>query len=209
VLCREGPHLNRKKIQRIWREEGLRVPPKRHKRQRVGISSTPAGRLSAQRPNHVWALDYQFDVASLGRTIKILHVTDEFTRESLCDLVAYSIDADATVDALDHIAAERGTFPAFVRMDNGPELTANALRDWCRFSGTGASYIEPGRPWQNPGRVYGSRMRDELLALEQFDSLLEAQVLVADWREQYNTYRPQLTPAEFAERCQTKQLQLT
>ena len=120
MLCREGHHLNRKKVQRIWREEGLRVPPKRHKRQRLGISSTPAERLSATQPNHVWALDYQFDVTSFGRTLKILHITDEFTRESLCDLVAYSIDADATVNALDHVAAERGVFPAFVRMDNGP-----------------------------------------------------------------------------------------
>lgn len=215
VLCREGHRLNRKKVQRIWREEGLRVPPKRHKRQRLGISSTPAERLTATQPNHVWALDYQFDVTSFGRTIKILHVTDEFTRESLCDLVAYSIDADATVAALDAVAAQRGTFPAFIRMDNGPELTAYALRDWCRFSGTGTSYIEPGSPWQNPWvESYGSRMRDELLALERFDSLLEAQVLVADWREEYNTYRPHsalgmLTPTEFAERWQTKQLQLT
>jgi putative transposase len=215
VLCREGHRLNRKKVQRIWREEGLRVPPKRHKRARLGTSSTPADRLRATHPNHVWALDYQFDVTSFGRTIKILHVTDEFTRESLCDLVAYSIDADATVAALDAVAAQRGTFPAFIRMDNGPELTAYALRDWCRFSGTGTSYIEPGSPWQNPWvESYGSRMRDELLALERFDSLLEAQVLVADWREEYNTYRPHsalgmLTPTEFAERWQTKQLQLT
>jgi putative transposase len=215
VLRREGHRLNRKKVQRIWREEGLRVPPKRHKRARLGTSSTPADRLRATHPNHVWALDYQFDVTSFERTIKILHVTDEFTRESLCDLVAYSIDADATVAALDAVAAQRGTFPAFIRMDNGPELTAYALRDWCRFAGTGTSYIEPGSPWQNPWvESYGSRMRDELLALERFDSLLEAQVLVADWREEYNTYRPHsalgmLTPSEFAERWQTKPLQLT
>ena len=215
VLCREGHRLNRKKVQRIWREEGLRVPPRRHKRQRLGVSSTPADRLSANGADHVWALDYQFDVTSFGRTIKILHVTDEFTRESLCDLVAYSIDADATVAALDAIAAKRGTVPQFVRMDNGPELTAHALRDWCRFTGTATSYIEPGSPWQKPWvESYGSRMRDELLAIEQFDSLLEAQVLVADWREEYNTYRPHsalgmLTPSEFAERWRTNQLQLT
>jgi putative transposase len=215
VLCREGHHVNRKKVQRLWREEGLKVPPRRHKRQRLGISSTPADRLEATSPDHVWALDYQFDVTSHGRTIKILHVTDEFTRESLCDLVAYSIDADATVATLDKIAAGRGTFPEFIRMDNGPELTANVLRDWCRFTGTGTSYIEPGSPWQNPWvESYGSRMRDELLSLEQFDTLLEAQVLVADWREEYNTYRPHSslgmrTPAEFAEWWRTNQLQLT
>ena len=93
----------------------------------------------------------------------------------------------------------------FIRCDNGPELTANALRDWCRFGGTGASYIEPGSPWQNPWvESYGSRMRDELLAIEQFDTLLEAQVLVADWWTEYNTYRPHsalnmLTPTQFAD----------
>ncbi len=215
VLAREGHAHNRKKVQRLWREEGLRVPPRRHKRQRLGISSTPADRLSATHPNHVWALDYQFDVTSLGRTLKILHVTDEFTRESLCDLVASSIDADRTVEVLDQLVFERGA-PEFIRMDNGPELTAHTLRDWCRFTRTATSYIDPGSPWQNPWvESYGSRMRDELLAIEQFDTLLEAQVLVADWREEYNTYRPHsalgmLTPAEFAVRWRDgRPLQLT
>jgi putative transposase len=215
VLRREGHVLNRKKVQRLWREEGLRVPPRRHKRRRLGVSTTPVDRLSATHPNHVWALDYQFDVTSTGRTLKLLHVTDECTRESLCDLVAYSIDADATVEVLDRLVDQRGV-PEFIRCDNGPELTANALRDWCRFTGAGTSYIEPGSPWQNPWvESYGSRVRDELLAIEQFDTLLEAQVLVADWREEYNTYRPHsalgmLTPAEFAAQWRTdRQLQLT
>ena len=183
VLVREGHHLNRKKVQRLWREEGLRVPPKRRKRQRLGESSTPADRLAATHPDHVWALDYQFDVTATGHIIKVLHVVDEFTRESLSDLVGHSIDADATVACLDTIVGGRGTHPSFIRCDNGPELTANALRDWCRFGGAGTSYIDPGSPWQNPWvESYASRMRDELLAIEQFDTILEAQVLVADWR---------------------------
>ncbi len=166
VLRRQGHHrVNRKKVQRLWREEGLRVPPRRHKRQRLGISTTAADRLVATHPDHVWALDYQFDVTTTGRTIKILHVTDEFTRESLSDLVDTSIDADATVAVLDKLVAARGTRPTFIRCDNGPELTANALRDWCRFTGAGTSYIDPGSPWQNPWvESYGSRMRDELLS---------------------------------------------
>jgi putative transposase len=208
-LVREGQQVNRKKIQRLWREEGLKVPSKCRKRRRLGGSLTPAGRLRASRPDHVWALDYQFDVTATGRTLKILHVVDEFTRESLADVVAYHIDADATVAALDKIAAARGCFPTFVRCGNGPELTANALRDWCRFSGTGTSYIEPGSPWQNPwAESCAGRMRDELLATEEFDTLLEAQVLVADWRDEYNHYRPHsalgmLAPAEFAHQWRT------
>lgn len=205
-----GWTVNRKKVQRLWREEGLRVPPKRRKRRRLGESTTPADRLRAERPDHVWALDYQFDVTTAGRTIKILHVVDEHTRESLADVVAFSIDADATVEVLDGIVTERGgVHPEFIRCDNGPELTANALRDWCRFGGSGTAYIDPGAPWQNPWvESYGSRMRDELLAINTFDTLLEAQVLVTDWRDEYNTYRPHSalamqTPQEFARQWRT------
>jgi transposase InsO family protein len=111
VLRREGHRINRTKVQRLWREEGLRVPPKRRKRQRLGQSTTPADRLRAQRPDHVWTLDYQFDLTATGHTIKIVHVVDEFTRESLADVVDYSIDADATVAALEKIAAARGRHP--------------------------------------------------------------------------------------------------
>ena len=209
VLVREGHVLNRKKVQRLWREEGLRVPPKRRKRQRLGESTTPADRLGATHPDHVWALDYQFDVTATGRVLKILHVIDEFTRESLADVVDHSIDADATVAALDKVVGSRGRHPRFIRCDNGPELTANALKDWCRFGGAGTSYIDPGSPWQNPWvESYGSRMRDELLAIEQFDTLLEAQVLVTDWRSEYNDDRPHsalgmLSPTEFARRWRT------
>ena len=209
VLVREGHALNRKKVQRLWREEGLRVPPRRHKRARLGQSTTPADRLAATHPNHVWALDYQFDVTATGRVIKVLHVVDEFTRESLSDLADHSIDADATVAVLDKLVAERGTHPDYIRCENGPELSANALRDWCRFTGAGTAYIEPGSPWQNPWvESYAIRMRDELLAIEQFDTLLEAQVLVADWRAEYNDYRPHsalgmLTPTEFHRQWRT------
>ena len=164
----------------------------------------PAKRLRAERPNHVWALDFQFDTTSDGRTLKLLHVVDEYTREALAMRLARSIDADHTTRVLDQIVRERGAGPELVRMDNGPEMTANALRDWCRFSGAGTSYIEPGSPWQNPYvESFGGRLRDELLAVEAFNTLLEARVLVEDWRIEYNTLRPHsalgyLTPTDYA-----------
>ena len=140
-------------------------------------STSPASGCGRERPNHVWALDFQFDTTVDGRTLKLLHVVDEHTREALAIAVA----------ALDRRRPHRpGARPdrprartaghELVRMDNGPEMTANALRDWCRFGGSGRSFIEPGSPWQNPFvESFGSRVRDEVLSVEAFDSLLEAQ----------------------------------
>lgn len=191
VLREEGWVVNRKKIQRLWREEGLRVPQRKRKRQRLGESTVPAQRLRAERPNQVWALDFQFDTTTDGRTLKLLHVVDEHTREALAIRVARSIDADHAVSVLDLIVRERGSAPELVRMDNGPEMTANAVRDWCRLGGAGRSFIEPGSPWQNPFvESFGSRVRDEVLAVEAFDSLLEARTVIEDWRTIYNHQRP-------------------
>ena len=115
--------------------------------------------------------------------MKLLHVVDEHTREALAIRVERRIDSDQTVRVLDRIVAERGRPPELLRMDNGPELTANALRDWCRFGRTGSSYIEPGSPWQNPFvESFGGKVRDEVLAVEAFDSLLEAKTVIEDWR---------------------------
>ena len=200
----EGWAVNRKKIQRLWREEGLRVPQRKRKRRRIGESTVPAKRLRAERPNHVWAIDFQFDTTVDGRTLKLLHVVDEHTREALAIRVARSIDADHAVRVLDQIVRERGTSPELIRMDNGPEMTANALRDWCLLGGAGQRFIEPGSPWQNPFvESFGSRVRDEVLAVEAFDSLLEAKTVIEDWRTTYNTIRPHSslgwkTPAAYA-----------
>lgn len=203
-LREEGIGANRKKIQRLWREEGLRVPARRRKRARLGLSTTKAARLRAERPDHVWALDFQFDVTSDGRILKCLHVVDEHTREALAIEVERRIDADRTVSALERVVRERGRPPELLRMDNGPELTANALRDWCRFSGAGTAYIEPGSPWENPFvESFASRFRDEVLAVEAFDSLTEAKIVIEDWRNTYNHLRPHSslnweTPAAYA-----------
>jgi putative transposase len=205
LLIEEGWQLNPKRTQRLWREEGLRVPQRRRKRRRLADSTVPAKRLVAVRPDHVWALDFQFDQTADGRVIKLLNIVDEFTREALEICCERCIDSDATVARLEHLVATRGRAPEHIRCDNGPELTANALKDWCRFSGSGAVYIEPGSPWQNAYvESFNSRLRDELLAVELFGSLVEAKVLVEDWREDYNTRRPHsalcmMAPSRFAE----------
>ena len=202
-LGQEGWAVNRKRVARLWREEGLRVPQRKRKRQRLGDSTVPAERLRAERPNQVWALDFQHDQTADGRALRLLNVVDEFTREALQMLVERSIDADQTVGVLERLAAQRRA-PDYIRMDNGPELTAHALQDWCRFSSAGIAYIDPGSPWQNPFvESFHSRVRDELLDVEEFACLAEAKVVISDWREDYNQRRPHsalamLTPAAFA-----------
>ena len=195
--------MNRKRVQRIWREEGLRVPAKAKKRRRLGESTTAADRLKAERPNHVWALDFCHDATEDGRELKFLNVLDEFTREALAIEVDRSIDSEETVRVLKRLAVERGA-PANLRADNGPELTAAVLREWCRDGATDTAYIEPGSPWQNPYvESFNARLRDELLNVEVFTCLEEALVLAGDWRENYNANHPHsalgmMSPARFA-----------
>jgi putative transposase len=199
----EGWMVNRKRVQRLWRDEGLRVPQRQPKRLRIGDSTVPAKRLRAEEPNHVWAMDFIFDSTIDGRPLKALSMCDEFTRESIGGELGRSITADAVIRVLDQAYAQRGA-PAFIRCDNGPEFIAQAILDWCRFMGTGTAYIEPGSPWQNPWvESFNSRLRDELFAREHFTSVREAKVLYDDWRHLYNHHRPHsalgyLPPAVFA-----------
>ena len=204
IAIKNGFRVNRKKVQRIWREEGLKVTHKAKKRSRIGTSTTESRHHEADHPNHVWAIDYQDDQTSDGRRLRLLNIVDEFAREVLATHVARSITADRTVEVLENLVRNRGLTPAFVRSDNGPELTSHALADWCKFSGTGAAFVEPGSPWQN-GYVesLNSRIRDELLNQELFHTLLEAQVLAEDWRTDHNQHHPHsalgmLSPDEFA-----------
>jgi putative transposase len=204
LLLDDGWQLNVKRTRRLWREEGLRVPRKRRKRQRLGDSTVEGRRLRAQRPDHVWAIDFQFDQTADGHNLKLLHVVDEFTREALAIECHRRIDADKTVAVLDRLVAARGLAPAVLRCDNGPEMTAYALRDWCRFSRAGTAFSDPGSPWQNAYvESFGGRVRDELLAVEMFSCLAEARVLIEDWRQDYNHHRPHsslgmMAPAPFA-----------
>jgi putative transposase len=163
------------------------------------------------RPNALWAMDFQFDRTIDGRQVKMLNIIDEYTRESLAIVADHSIGADRVVATLERLAVERGGSPAFVRFDNGPEFVAWSIADWCRLNHTGTLFIDPGSPWQNAWiESFNGRLRDELLNGWQFDSLLEAQVLIEDWRIDYNTNRPhsslnQQTPNQFHQTWWAKQ----
>jgi putative transposase len=195
--------VNDKRVQRLWRSEGLKVPYRKRKKPHRGLG-TAVGAMCPIAPNALWALDFQFDTTVDGRTLKLLNVIDEYTRECPAIVVDRSIDADRVVACLDRLAIERGRSPAFVRFDNGPEFIAKAVADWCRFNSVGTCFIDPGSPWQNAWiESFNGRLRDEFLNGWQFDNLLEAQVLIEDWRIDYNEHRPhsahgELTPAEFA-----------
>jgi putative transposase len=201
LLVREGWRLNRKRTQRLWRSEGLRRPQRCTKRRRIRPDSPL--RRRAEHPNHVWAIDFQFDETADYRRLKMANIVDEFTREALAMDVNRAMGADQLIAVIEALVAQRGA-PEHLRMDNGPELLSWAVRDWCRLAGTKTIYIEPGSPWENPFvESFNGRARDELLNVEEFASLREARVVVEAWRIEYNTYRPHsslggLTPVEFA-----------
>ncbi len=205
-LAREGWEVNLKRVHRIWKREGLRVPPKARKKHRLGNSENGTQRLQAERINHVWSYDFVFDQTESGGRLKWLPVLDEFTRECLSLEVERSMTSGDVIDTLELLVAQRGA-PEFIRSDNGPEFVANAVRDWITDKGFKTLFIEPGSPWQNCySESFNARFRDEFLNVESFTSLLEAKVLGEEHRDKYNNRRPHsslgdLTPTEFADAC--------
>ena len=210
-LRREGRKVNNKRVRRLWRDEGLQVPTKTRKKRLSGVGAN-VGPMSLIAPNALWAMDFQFDHTIDARQVKMLNIIDEYTRENLDIRVEHSITADDVVAVLDRLVIERGRAPAFVRFDNGPEFVSIVVAEWCASKGTECVFIDPGSPWQNAWiESFNSRLRDELLNLWQFDSLLEAQVIIGDWRIDYNENRPHsahgdLTPSEFAQAWYNKHL---
>jgi putative transposase len=199
----EGWVVNHKKIQRLWREEGLRVP-QRHRRKRLGCSTAP-NTPTANAPNQVWAVDFQFDATTDGRPIKIVSIVDEHTRECLGGLVERSITADRLANELDRIAAGRG-YPDVLRSDNGPELACQTMRDWAGER-VGLAFIPPGQPWRN-GYIesFNGRLRDECLNITLFWALTQARVVITDWKHEYNHHRRHSalgyqTPTGYAAAC--------
>lgn len=205
-LRRQGMKVNVKCVARIWRQEGLRVPQRQHKRRRLGSSGNSTQRRSATRMNEVWSYDFVFDQTDDDRRLKWLPICDEFTRESVALEVERRMEAKDVVRVLAAAVAERGA-PAYIRSDNGPEFIAKAVREWIAAQGFQTLYIEPGSPWQNAySESFNSRLRDELLNREIFGTLAEAKVLGSEYRRAYNEQRLHSSLdyqplAEFARRC--------
>jgi putative transposase len=206
LLRREGWPVNKKRVHRLWRQEGLKVSEKQHKRRRLillGESENGCTRMRAEHKDHVWSYDFAMDLTEDGRRLKMMPVVDEYTRECLSINVERSITAEDVVETLASLFRRRGE-PSFIRSDNGPEFVAKAIKQWLRASGVQTLYIEPGSPWVNAySEAFISRFSDELLKRELFANLLEAKVLIEDYRGHYNHRRPHsalgyLTPAEFA-----------
>ena len=205
LLGREGWAVNKKRVQRLWREAGLKVPAKERKRRRLGSSQNGCTRRRAEYIDHVWSYDFAMDATEDARRLKVMPIVDEYGRECLALEMERSITSEDVVRTLDRLFTERGE-PGYIRSDNGPEFIAKAIKRWLAASGVETLYVEPGAPWENAySETFISRLRDELLDREVFANLKEAQVLAGEYREHYNQSRPHgalgyLTPAEFAAR---------
>ena len=190
LLRREGWRVNHKRVERIWRREGLKVPRKQPKRGRLWLNDGSCIRLRPNHRDHVWSYDFLFDRTRDGRPVKILTVIDEYTRECLALRAERSMRSEEVLEVLDDLFMRRG-IPEHIRSDNGPEMTSEVVRSWLDTLEVKPLYIEPGSPWEN-GYVesFHGRLRDELLNGELFDTLWEAQVLLKQWRREYNAVRP-------------------
>jgi putative transposase len=190
MLRRDGWKVNHKRVERIWRQEGLKVPKKQRKRGRLWLNDGSCIRRRPEYKNHVWSYDFMATRTTDGRAVRMLSIMDEWTRECLSIDVARNFKAHDVVDRLTDLFTRRGA-PEYIRSDNGPESTAKAVRNWLPRVSVKTLYIEPGSPWEN-GYVesFQGKLRDELIDREAFDTLWETQVLVERWRRHYNTIRP-------------------
>jgi putative transposase len=190
LLRNAGWVVNDKRVERIWRREGLKVPAKQPKRGRLWLADGSCVRLRAERPNHVWSYDFVEDRTHEGRKYRMLNIVDEFSHECLAIRIDRKLNSTAVIDVLSDLFILRGV-PAYVRSDNGPEFVAKAVQDWIKAVGSKTAYITPGSPWEN-GFIesFNARLRDELLDGEIFYSLKEVRVVVESWRRHYNTKRP-------------------
>ncbi|WP_156369280.1 IS3 family transposase [Aureimonas sp. Leaf324] len=190
LLRNAGWLVNVKRVERIWRQEGLKVPAKQPKRGRLWLNDGSCVRLRPERPNHVWSYDFVEDRTHNGRKFRMPNVIDEFTRECLAIRIDRKLKSSDVIDALSDLFILRGV-PGNIRSDNGPEFIAKAVRDWIAAVGARTAFIEPGSPWENGYcESFNSKLRDELLNGEIFYSLAEARIVIESWRQHYNTKRP-------------------
>ena len=186
----EGWRVNHKRVERVWRQEGLKVPQKQRKRRRLWLNDGSCIRLRPQYKNHVWTYDFVADRTSNAKAYRMLTVLDEHTRESLAIEVKRRLSSHDVIEVLARLFIEHG-IPDFIRSDNGSEFTADIVRDWLDRLGVKTLFIEPGSPWEN-GYIesFNGKLRDELLNGEIFDTLLEAKIIIERWRRYYNEERP-------------------
>ena len=190
MLRSEGWAVNAKRVERIWRREGLKVPQKQPKRGRLWLNDGSCIRLRPEHPNHVWSYDFVEGRTHNGRKFRMLNIIDEFTRECLAIRIDRKLNSTDVIDVLSDLFILRGV-PGHVRSDNGPEFIARAVREWIVAVGAKTAFIEPGSPWENGYcESFNSKLRDELLNGEIFYSLAEAKVIIEAWRRYYNTERP-------------------
>ncbi|MGA8312297.1 MAG: IS3 family transposase, partial [Terriglobales bacterium] len=206
-LRKAGWQVGTDRVQRIWRREGLKVPQKQRPRRRLWLNDGSCVRLRPERAKQVWSYDFVSAMTHDGRTLRLLVLIDEFTRECLAIRVARRLGSNEVIETLAEVMLWRG-IPEHIRSDNGPEFVAKELRKWLGHVGTGTLYIEPGSPWENGYcESFNGKLRDECLNGEIFYSLKEAQVVIENWRVEYNTIRPHSAlgyrppaPAAFAPR---------
>jgi len=190
MLRHAGWGVNAKRVARIWRREGLKVPSKQPKRGRLWLNDGSCVRLRPEHPNHVWSYDFVEDRTHDGRKYRMLNIIDEFSRECLAIRINRKLKATDVIDALSDLFILRG-IPTHIRSDNGPEFIAQNLRDWLAAVGAKTAYIMPGSPWENGYcESFNSKLRDELLNGEIFYTLNEAKIVIEGWRRHYNTIRP-------------------
>ena len=190
LLRDAGWQVNDKRVERLWRREGLRVPAKQPKKGRLWLNDGSCVRLRPEYRNHVWSYDFVHGRTDDGKAFRTLNILDEFSRECLAIKVDRRLNASSVIDALSDLFILRGV-PAYIRSDNGPEFVAQAVRDWIAAVGARTAYIEPRSPWENGYcESFNARFRDEPLDGEVFYSLREAKILIEQWRKHYNTKRP-------------------
>ena len=189
-LNEAGWRVGKDRVERIWRREGLKVPQKQKPRGRLWLNDGSCVRLRPERPNHVWSYDFVSATTHDGRTVRLLNLIDEYTRECLAIYVDRRINSTQVIEVLAEAMIAQGV-PEYIRSDNGPEFVAKQLRKWLAQTGTKTLYIEPGSPWENSYcESFNSKLRDEFLNGEIFYSLKEMRVLAERWRVYYNTERP-------------------